>query len=255
MKKVVHHGKIIDVDEILNICGTEKHKKHRGVTYSTLHEGRSIIHVVGGALTQDLIDNMGSLADWFVQNKITLLWGDDYSANVDKNHPVAMLKQEIAKRGGETPIRILQLGRHFNAYTSEPQIASNLEELYDDNGTFIGYHDKSIKEEYMIYTAQQQDRQKAYYNNADALMIMNGGLGAGYEIPSAFLYGFTKDVAPNFQIIILDNNHKFHKLLTGYLQAGDAKIEDFSQIKYYQNAQSFVQEKRSCGELIDEDEA
>lgn len=214
--------------------------------FSDLHEGKTIIHVVGGRMNEDLAQNMDKIAQWFVDNDITLLWGDDYHAQFDQNHPVAILAEEIVRRGGNVPIRVLQMGKNMPT-PHDPDFVDFLEPLYDDNNTLIGYHDLIREGEYTIYTAQQQDRQKAYYNNADALMVLNGGIGAAYEIPNAIIYGFSQDLPTHFQIIVIDDysTHKFGESTSAYLRAGGLTMEDLPQLKYYASAEKFTKEIKS----------
>lgn len=204
--------------------------------FSQVKQHRTIIHVVGGGFTDDLRQNLEHIADWFAENQITLLWGDDYMEKFNENHPVAQLAKLVKAKGGDV-IRVLQLGEDYKHATSQ----STLEELVDEAGTTIGYHDKSIADEYMIYTHQQQDRQKAYYNISDGLMAINGGIGVGYEIPNALIYTFSGDLPAHFKIMVLDNDKKFKNFIESYLALIGASMKDFKgKIDYYKDSTAFV---------------
>ena len=209
------------------------------IKYSEIKNHRLIIHVVGGSVTEDLENNIEEISNWFIDNDAVLLWGDDYLEKYNKNHPVARLAQLVKEKGGEV-IRVLQIGKDYSYLESKNQ----LEEIIDEVGTTIGYHDKTIKDEFMIYTHQQQDRQKAYYNISDGLMALNGGIGVAYEIPNALIYTFSGDLPKHFKIIILDDQSKFKNFLESYLSLIGAKIENFKNIDYYDGPSDFVQKNK-----------
>ena len=216
------------------------------IKYSEVKSHRQIIHVVGGAMTEDLEKNIEELANWFIDNDIVLLWGDSYLEKNNKNHPVARLAQLVKEKGGEV-IRVLQLGKDYARLDNKDQ----LEELVDEEGTTIGYHDNAIKDEFMIYTHQQQDRQKGYYNISDGLMAINGGIGVGYEIPNALIYTFSGDLPSYFKIIVLDNQSKFKNFIESYLALVGAKIENFKNIDYYSSSEDFVQKNKATKDKED----
>lgn len=221
--------------------------------FADFHNGGAIVHVVGGQVNEDLKTHLDEIANWFVQNDITLLWGDEWTEKFNENHPVALLAKKVVELGGKMPIRILQLGEHY-----EPSIMERLEEddgLYpvlDEKGGFAGVYDKTYSEktgEHLIYTRQQQDRQKLYYNESDALMVLNGGLGAAYEIPNALIYGFSGDMKPYTKIMVIDSDKKFKNFIDAYLAVGGAKIENFDRIEYYDSAKDFADRKTKAGEI------
>ena len=213
------------------------------MTFADIHKGKTIIHVVGGQMNDDLEKNLEKIADWFVKNDITLLWGDNYDAKFNKNHPVARLEEEIRKRGGNPSIRIMQMGKiDYNYCINSPDELS-LEPVHDeDDKTIMGYYQTEKDGTQIFYTKQQQDRQKLYYNESDGLMVLNGGVGAGYEIPNAFIYGFSGDVASHFKIMVVDSNGKFEKFMKSYLELIGAEIKDFKNIKYFKSAEDFVKQ-------------
>lgn len=209
--------------------------------FSDIHEGKTVIHVVGGAMTEELKSNLPTIAEWFVKNDITMLWGDDYEAKTDKKHPCKILEDLILEMGGNKPIRVLQIGKDYEA-TLKTQ-THLLGELRDEVGIVIGYYDCSANQP-MIYTHQQQDRQKAYYNIADGLLALNGGIGVGYEIINSLLYTLSGDLPKNFRIIVLDEKEKFKKLMDSYVDlidggAPELKARFFED--YYATPTDFVQ--------------
>lgn len=210
--------------------------------YSDLHKGTTIIHVVGGRMNADLAEHMGQIAQWFVDNDITLLWGDDYQAKYDKKHPVKVLADQIAMRGGNKPIRILQLGTEDYSHLAD--LGIDCEDVVDERNNCLGVVDKSIEDEVMIYTDRQQNRQMLYYNNADALMVLDGGIGAAYEIPNSIIYGFSGDVPPHFKTIVIDNpqSPRFRNSVDAYLHAGDLIMQDISQLCYFPSAWFFTRD-------------
>ena len=215
--------------------------------YSDICAGQVIIHVVGGQMNEDLAKNIGKIADWFIENDITLLWGDDYDERKNPNHPVAALEKAIIERKGRKPIRCLVLGeKNFETAKSAFVDPTKFEPVYDDSGILIGYKDLYDEKYTAIYSPKQQDRQKAYYNNADALMVLNGGLGAAYEIPSAFLYTLSGDVRKGFKLIVIDDpeSKKYGKLIEAYLNCGGCTSGDFSQIEYHDSAAGFIAQKK-----------
>ncbi len=210
--------------------------------YSIFHVGKAIIHVVGGAMNDDLKEHLDDIADWFVRNDITMLWGDSYEASQDNNHPCKLLADKIKERGGNKPIRVLQLGNNYEQ-SIDASIDSSLI-VTDESGKTIGYYDTAVKDEYMIYTEQQQDRQKAYYNNADGLMALNGGIGVGYEIVNSLLYTLSGDLPEHFRIMVIDNDEKFKKLMDSYigLLGGNAPMLEARFFRdYYASAGDFIE--------------
>lgn len=175
------------------------------VRYSGFYEGNNVVHFVGGKMTNDLLENLDGIADWVLDNDITILWGDNYQEKANEKHPVAALIKRVNERAKErkitpnNPIRILQIGNHFDVlkqayeeYFNYPQFGGDKRKIYsddialgatlkrileenkgkhttqlvkvvDDEGQLLGYYDDAISDEITIYTAKQQDRQKLYY--------------------------------------------------------------------------------------------
>lgn len=260
------------------------------INYSKLHGDKTIVHFVGGLMTQDLLDNLDAIAWWVIENDITILWGDEYQEKVNPDHPVAALIQRVKAMAKEynrpfnKPIRILQLGRHYKYIQSAAEASHNdyfgdlqadyelgadlleedhtkpytdLVEVYDNGGKLIGYLDKSVNDETTIYTHQQQDRQRGYYNNADGLFVLPGGMGCKYEIVNAFLYKFTDDLPKHFPIYIIDDvgsqyspkglpMGSYERLIDAYVVTKEQR--DALSKHYYKNASEFV-----AKELADND--
>jgi len=259
----------------------------KSIRYSQMHGNKTIVHFVGGIMTQDLLDNLDAIAWWVLENDITILWGDDYQEKYNKNHPVAALIQRVKAMAKEynkpfnKPIRILQLGNHYKylqdaveagvaEYFGDLQIDyelgadifeedaevsapyTDLTAIYDNGNKLIGYLDNSVKDETTIYTHQQQDRQRAYYNNADGLFVLPGGMGCKYEIVNAFLYRFTDDLPKHFPIYIIDDNglisHAYRRLIESYANTDEQQQALLKH--YYASASEFVKK-----ELADDDVA
>lgn len=242
--------------------------------YSSFHEGKTIVHFVGGRITKDLLGNLDEMANWVLDNDITILWGDDYQEKYNKNHPVAALikrvKQKAEERGVEanTPIRILQLGEEYNAVKQAAEYATtsleteielgadveevikdenpskrNLVPVYDESEKLIGYYDDAVQDEVTIYTHQQQDRQRAYYNNADALFVLPGGPGCAYEITNAFIYMNSGDLSKHFPIYIIDNDDESYKdYIKAYLKltGNNPDCKKILMSNYHESASDFV---------------
>lgn len=224
------------------------------VPYSMFHEGASIVHVVGGEMNDDLKSNIDDIAEWFIQNDITLLWGDEWIEKFNENHPVANLANKIREKGGNTPIRILQTGDKYDRLIKDSGFSpdNQLAAIVNDEGEYMGVLDinsQNSSDEILIYSRQQQDRQKLYYNIADGLMVLNGGLGASYEIPNALVYGFTGDMGDATKIMIVDADLKFKNFVDAYLAVAGAKIKDFNRIEYYSSAKDFTEKNIEAGML------
>lgn len=192
--------------------------------FSDMIKEESLVYMVGGNTDANYLSGVNKLAKFFIENNLTLVWGDDVESREDKTNVVACLANEIVKNGGIAPIQVVQDGEPLMIFaaleeSAIPEKDKRLQKIVDDNGVLLGYENTGYNDGKgrLIHTNKQQDRSKLYYSNADYIINLDGAYGAGYEIITQVIYKFSGDIQKQTPIITIDNNNKFSHLIDAYI--------------------------------------